>query len=295
MIAFLRRLAREPLVHFLALGGLIFALDAILNPPARTDDRRIEITRADVARIRALYGQQWGAEPRDDETGRLVEDYVRAEILFREGRALGLDADDSVLRNRLIQKMEFLIQDPAAGGAPSEAEIADYFAAHRDAYRIPEAVAFRQIYFSRSLRGDAADRDARETLTRLRAGRDLSDADRGDPSMLPDASEPRSRAELEKDFGAEFANAVFALPVGGWDGPVASAAGLHLVQVTEHPPTRDPTLAELHDKVRADIVADRQQKAAEAGFERIRARYKITIDPDALQPAPGPMHASSAR
>jgi hypothetical protein len=291
---FLRILGREPLVHFLALGGVIFAANAILHPSVRTDDHRIEITRADVARIRSLYAQQWGAEPRDAETGRLVEDYVRAEILFREGTALGLDAEDSVLRNRVIQKMEFLILDPAAGSEPSEPEIAAYFAAHRDAYRIPEAVAFRQIYFSRSSRGDRVDADAQAMLIRLRTG-SATDADRGDPSMLPDAPEPRSRAEIEKDFGPEFSSAVFALPIGGWEGPVQSTIGLHLVQVTEHVPARMPALAELRQRVRGDMMEERQQKAAEAGFDQIRSRYRIVIDPDALRPAPGSVAASEPR
>jgi len=278
----LRTILREPLVHFLVLGGLIFAANWVLHPPAATDDRRIVVTQTDVARIRALYAQQWGAPPDPADMPNLIDNYVRSEVLFREGSSLGLGADDSVMRNRIVQKMEFLLQDASGVSQPSDAEIAAWFQAHDSAYRLPEQVTFTQIYFSPSLRGVRAEADARTALDGLRA---KTASDPGDPFMLAADPAPRSKDELAKSFGAGFADAVFSLPVGVWQGPVRSAFGLHLVRVEERTPARLPPLSEIRNRVHDDMMAERLRLAGEAAYHRIAARYRIDID-RAAKPSP---------
>src|ERR1700760_2688847 len=182
------RLLREPLLHFLALGALIFTVNALLHPARSDDPHRIEIGKADIERVRALYTQQWGASPAEADMPRLVEDYVRSEILAREGLGLGLSVDDPVVRNRLVQKMEFLLQDTSAVAQPSDAEMAAWLASHADRYQTPERLVFRQIYFSPSLRGDRAEGDARAMLASL--GTAKADP-AGDPFMLAADPEPR--------------------------------------------------------------------------------------------------------
>jgi hypothetical protein len=276
----LRIIVREPLLHFLLLGALIFAANAILHPAAQSDSHRIEIGKADVERIRALYAQQWGAPPDPADMPNLINNYIRSEILFREGESLGLGADDSVLRNRIMQKMEFLLQDTSSVEQPTEAEMRHYLETHAQAYAAPEQVAFTQIYFSPSLRGDRAEPDAHAMLASLGAAGGA--APHGDPSMLPTDSGPRSRAEIEEDYGPEFAASVFALPVGAWQGPIRSALGLHLVRVESHSAARLPPLAQIRNRVHDDIVAERMRAAADAAYAAIRARYQIVVAPDAL-------------
>jgi hypothetical protein len=270
------RLLREPLLHFLALGALIFAANALLHPPERDDPHRIAIGKPDIERVRALYTQQWGAPPDEADMPRLVENYVRSEILAREGTALGLEDDDPVVRNRLVQKMEFLLQDTSAVAQPSDAEMTAYLAAHADRYRVPERVVFRQVFFSPSLRGDHAEGDARAMLASFEAGKaDLA----GDPFMLAADPEPRSRADIAKDFGAGFADALFALPCGSWQGPLRSALGVHLARVDQRLPERLPPLAEIRGRVHDDMMAERFQAASDAAYARIRAKYAVTVAP----------------
>jgi hypothetical protein len=270
------RLLREPLLHFLALGALIFAANAVLHPALSDDAHRIAIGKADIERVRVLYTKQWGAPPAEADMPKLVEDYVRSEILAREGSALGLEVDDPVVRNRLVQKMEFLLQDTSAIAQPSDAEMTAYLTAHADRYRVPERLVFRQVFFSPSLRGDRAEGDARAMLASLGTGK----GDRaGDPFMLAADPEPRSRAEIAKDFGAGFAAALFALPAGSWQGPVRSALGVHLVRVDQRLPERLPPLAEIRDRVHDDMMAERFQAASDAAYARIRAKYQVTVAP----------------
>ena len=270
------RLLREPLLHFLALGALIFAVDMGLHPAPGDDPHRIAIGKADIERVRALYTQQWGVPPADADLPKLVEDYVRSEILAREGAGLGLAADDPVVRNRLVQKMEFLLQDTSAVAQPSDAEMAAWLAAHADRYQLPERLVFRQIYFSPSLRGDRAEGDARAMLASLGADNAVP---AGDPFMLTGEPEPRSVTDIAKDFGTGFAVSLFTLPVGSWLGPIHSALGVHLVRIDQRLPARLPPLAEIRDRVHDDLMAERFQAASDAAYARIRAKYQVTVGP----------------
>ena len=144
-------------------------------------------------------------------------DYLDQRKLLRPG------SRHDVVRNRLVQKMEFLLQDTSSIAQPSDAEMAAWLAAHADRYRVPERLVFHQVYFSPSLRGDRAEGDARAMLASLGAAKgDPS----GDPFMLAADPEPRSRADIAQDFGAGFAAALFAMPGGSWQGPVRSALGI---------------------------------------------------------------------
>ena len=270
---------REPLVHFLLLGALIFGVDALTGESAEHTETRLDITAADLERIRALHALQWGAPPADSALPALLDDYIRQEILFREGVSLGFDQGDPVVRNRVVQKMEFLLQAPELLTEPAEDQLAAYFAAHKDRYRAPPQVSFTHIYFSPSQRGSRAETDAKATLAKLASTHETAISERGDPFIIPIDPSPRTQEEIERDFGADFAAALAEAPEGAWSGPLRSALGLHLVRVLAHVPAREPELADVRDQVRADHLAQQQRDAADAGFARIKARYQVNIAP----------------
>lgn len=126
------KLLREPLVHFLALGGLLFGVFAVANqrPERRGATHRIFITPFVVENVVAGFRQNAGRPPGPEEEQALLADYVREEILVREARALGLDRDDAVVRAHLCQRMERRAAEKAATPTPSEGELADFLQRH---------------------------------------------------------------------------------------------------------------------------------------------------------------------
>src|SRR6516225_6590729 len=124
MCSFLRRLLAEPFLHFVALGALIFAAQAVLQH----DPLRVEVSAADIERLRGLALKQWGHEPDAARMNEMVQDFVREEVLYREAVAQGLERDDVVVRRRLAQKMEFVAQDGLR--APSDDELRAFYAVH---------------------------------------------------------------------------------------------------------------------------------------------------------------------
>jgi hypothetical protein len=222
------------------------------------------------------WEHQWRRPPTGEELGRLVEDFVREEVLYREALALGLDLADLVVRRRLVQKMEVLA---LADSAPiGDAAVTDYFLAHREDYRLPETISFTHVYFSDGARGGRAAEDARAALTELRRAEMVTGAGLGDPPVVASPVTAAARRQVADRFGAEFADAVFALERGAWDGPVASAYGQHLVLVTEHAGGRLPELAEVSGRVAGDLDAERRAGAVDAMYARLRRGYEITIE-----------------
>jgi hypothetical protein len=198
----MKRLLREPFAHFLALGTALFALYA-WRAKAPAGGSRIEVTAAVVERLRAGWERQFGRVA-DEETLRdLVAAHVREEVLYREALALGLDRDDTIVRRRMAQKMEFLTDDVAAAAGTDEDALRAFFDANAARYARPARTTFRHVYFSTERRGAHAARDAAEALAAVQAG--ASDAALGDPFLHGDAFTGREPADVEALFGPAFA------------------------------------------------------------------------------------------
>src|SRR6186713_1691045 len=157
----MKKLLKEPLLHFLILGALIFALNTWRDAarPAKIESAHIEVTAAVIERLRAGYERQFGQAPDETEMRGLVEAHIREEVLCREALALGLDRDDTIVRRRMAQKMEFLTQDIATAVAPDEASLEKFFAQHAERYAKPAQVSFRHVYFSSEKHGAKLDAD----------------------------------------------------------------------------------------------------------------------------------------
>jgi hypothetical protein len=282
---------REPLFHFLLIGAAIFGVYvAVGDAPVSEPENRITVAASHIERLRALWQRQWQRPPTPEDLRGLIEEHVRVEVLYREALALGLDRDDTVVRRRLAQKLEFLTEDVAALRDPTDAELAAYFEANRERYRTPARISFTQVYFNQDRRGGAAHQDASLALASLRAGSPTAASSYGDGSMLDDAYWEKTPPEIEAAFGRDFAAAVFAHEPGTWFGPVSSGYGLHLVRIDERTAGRLPALSEVGTIVRTDWSYEQRRQANEAIYQRLLDRYTVVIAdavPDAAAAAPG--------
>jgi hypothetical protein len=278
-------LLREPLIHFLLIGAAIFGLHAVTDDPVESEfesEARIVITAGEIDRLRGLWHKQWRRTPTAEELRGLIDDQIREEVLYREALALGLDRDDTVVRRRLVQKFEFLVEDLAASRDPDPAALLAHFEANRERYRILPRLSFTQIYFSLDRRGAAARRDAELVLASLHAASTgATTAGLGDGLMLGHAYEQETTQDIEATFGRGFADAVLGLDPGIWTGPIASGYGLHLVRVDEHVAARLPSLSEVEAQVRNDWAHDQRLEANRVVYQQLLARYDVAIEGDA--------------
>jgi peptidyl-prolyl cis-trans isomerase C len=266
----LRRWAGEPFKRFLILGALIFVMHAMLGSH-EGGARRIEVSAADVERLRASAVKQWGHEPGPEQTRELIEASVREEVLYREALAEGLDRDDVIVRRRLAQKMEFVAQEDVR--SPDEAAMRAYFDTHAARYSRPAVVDLQHVTFHREGRADARG-DAVRALAHLRAGRPIT----GDASMLSAVLDRQDEATLARDFGSDFAHQAMTTAMDEWTGPIDSPLGYQLIRVSHRMPAGAADFEEARERVRADMLNERVTGAREAAYARARARYSVRID-----------------
>jgi hypothetical protein len=270
----LRRLMREPLTHFAILGAALFLCGRLYE--ARTNVYRIEVTPAHVAQLSRKYALQFGRPPDPATLRSLIREDIHDEILFRQGRLLKLDQDDEIVRRRVVQKEQFLLQNLAAPPEPTDAQLASYYNAHAARYAAAPRATFSHIYFEAGPGGDqAAQARARAVLAKLAPGVTRA-PELGDP--FPDlydfsAFEPEQVARL---FGhTPFSDAVYTAPVGRWSGPYRSAYGWHLIYVDARETARQAPLADVRDRVRSDLLQDAQDRANAAAFNKVARRFTV--------------------
>ncbi len=279
------RIFKEPLLHFLVLGALLFGLYFGVGDRSisSASPRQIEVSPPVIESLKTTWKQQWGSLPNPNQLQTLLDNYIRDEILYQEALSLGLDQKDLIVQRRLIQKMKFLMEDVAALREPSDEVLQAYLADHIDRYTIPGRVSFAQIYFSQELRGDRTDADAQALLTQLQSDSNLEPSQiKGDRSMLPTTYTLASAQTLNNTFGGTLGREMAQVTETGWQGPVHSVYGSHLVNVTQIEPSHPPTLAEVKKKVRLDWFREERQKQNEQFYQKLRDRYTVSIDQDVL-------------
>jgi hypothetical protein len=273
------KLLREPLVHFLALGLGLFVLFGLVGDSDGEATDRIEISAARVAQLTEIFTRTWQRPPTGQELQGLIEDHIREEIYYREALAMGLDRDDTIVRRRLRQKLEFFTDDLVASVDPTEEQLQQYLSENADTFRIPARLTFRHVYLDRDRRGERAERDAEALLARLSGGgSEIDTSELGDSIMLPRGYGRVSEEQIDREFGAGFGAALAQLPVGPWSGPVESGFGLHLVQIQERREGSIPSLAEAREAVEREWQNARRKEAAETFYRSLRERYVISVE-----------------
>jgi peptidyl-prolyl cis-trans isomerase C len=276
-----RRWLREPLLHFLLAGAIVFATYELVNPAANRTDQinQIVLTKDDLRQLAVVWLAQGRRPPTADEMRALVEERVRQEILFREARALGLDKDDEIVKRRMVQKMDFLAADVAALQDPSDAELEAWFAQNSDRFALPPRVSFRHLYFS-SGRPGAQDRAA-AILDKIsgKPAQAPEVATGADPFMFQDYYAERTPDQIAKEFGPPFAKALFQLRPDAWQGAIESGYGWHLVFVENLEPRRVPAFTEVESDVKSALLDQKQREIKRTAFEAMRAHYTIVVPP----------------
>jgi len=296
-LPWLKRLLREPLLHFLLLGVALFGIYGYMHRGRGgvESSKQIVLTLDDLQFMESYFESQWHRPPSPPEFQAMVEEKVREEVLYREGLAMGLDKDDTIVKRRMAQKMQFLAEDVAAAHEPSLAELKTWFERNRNKFALPSRYSFRHLYFSPDKRGKNAREDAAGVLAKIAGQPEDSRlaVSSGDSFMFQDYYGDRAPEAIAKEFGPPFAVAIEKLKPGSWQGPIESGYGWHLVFVDTVIPGRIPALEEIESDVKTAWLNEQKATAWQKAYAEMRARYTVMLptppDKDALRnPAPPP-------
>jgi hypothetical protein len=293
----LKRWLREPLLHFLLIGIAGFAVYAYMHRGriGFESSRQIMLNIDELQQLDAVFESQWHRQPTPAEFQAMVEDKVREEVLYREALAMGLDKDDTIVKRRMAQKMQFLAEDVAAAHEPSTVELKAWFDMNSSKFALPSRYSFRHIYFSPDKRGKNARDAAAEALTKIASQPEDSKLaiSLADPFMFQDYYGDRTPEALAKEFGPQFTVALEKVKPGSWQGPIESGYGWHLVFVDTVVPGRIPALEEIESDVKTAWLGEQKATAWQKAYAEMRAKYTVLVpgpsDKEATQaPVPPP-------
>lgn len=275
----MKRFIREPFIHFLLLGAAIFIANRLVSGRADNQPGKIVITQGQIMSMVIGFSRTWQRPPTHEELEGLIRDRVREEVYYREALAMGLDRDDTIIRRRLQQKLEFVTDNVATPAEPTDTELAEYLKTHADVFRIDRRFTFSQVFLDPSKHGDHLVEDITQLLTQLRRhGRDTDLSSLGDPFLLEHRVEAAPTTEVAKQFGDKFAAKLGDFPAGQWCGPLESGYGVHLVLVEERSEERLPELAEVREVVRREWTNARRLESNEKFFESLLKHYQVVVE-----------------
>ncbi|MEM6475506.1 MAG: peptidylprolyl isomerase [Pseudomonadota bacterium] len=261
---------REPLVHFLLAGFVLFvALTWASGGNVDPASRIITVDADRKVQVALQFERTMGRAPTDAELDAAIERFVRDEVLYREALRLGLDQGDAVVRRRLVTKMDLSASAAAEAAEPDEAALRSFFDANTARYAATSAVSFDQVFF-------ADESAARAALAGLDTRSDWKQA--GESISLPASVDGLARQELVTRFGAQFAGDLEGLKAGeAWQGPLRSGFGWHLVRLRERGGGEAKAFEDVREQVANDWRAAEIAARKERAFEVLREGYRVEI------------------
>jgi len=278
----MKKILKEPLIYFFVLGFVVFGLHSFLNREKQgrgEDPFTVEIASTDVEWIRSTWEARMKRQPTQQELQGLIDRHIRDEILFREASAMDLDDRDLVIQRRLVQKLTFVLEDLAETVEPADHELKKYLQENQDRYRIPEEISFSQVYFNPDKRKDVA-KEVEKLLVRLKSEQSPPEeaVSLGDTIMIDPTFLKKSPNEVARTLGKEFADALFSADEMGWQGPMMSTFGLHLVYIEERIASKMPEFASLREDVKNDFMYERKKQVIDSAYNAMKSRYTILLE-----------------
>lgn len=269
----MKKILREPLLHFLLVGAALFLLFSLVNDqvPDGTDDQ-IRVSAGRIQQFENIFTKTWQRPPSANELKGLIDDFVIEEIYYRQAVAMGIDRDDTVIRRRLRQKFEFLTDDMAAASIPTDDELAAYLAANAAAFFTDTTYTFEQVYINPDRINIASELTA--MLAALRAGGAVP----GDSGLLPAYFKATPARVVDGSFGKGFAENLDTLPLDEWQGPIESGLGLHLVRLEERVAGTLPDLAGIRPIVEREWANEKRLEARQSINEQLLNDYEVVIE-----------------
>ncbi|SET40041.1 peptidyl-prolyl cis-trans isomerase [Thalassotalea agarivorans] len=266
----LSALLREPLLHFLLIGALIFVF---VTEDDGSDNQVITISEGRIAQLKNDYVLRWQREPIQQELDNAINFYATTQMYLNEARSLGLDYNDSVIDRRLRQKMNFILEDIVAIQQPSEQDLQRFYQENPDSFLSDAEISFEQVHISIDKPDELLAQQIDIQKQRIAQG----NTPEGDAFYVQPNFTAQSDVEIDKAFGTGFAAQLADAPRDQWSGPYRSQIGEHFVFVSGY----ELGTVKPYEEVKAAVEDGwryQQFLAAEAAFEaKMKQHYRVEL------------------
>ncbi|PHS39384.1 MAG: hypothetical protein COB07_06415 [Sulfurovum sp.] len=268
----IKKILQEPLLHFLIVGGLLFFY--ISNNDDSVEKEKVIISQGKIKQLSAQFKKTRQREATKEELQALIDNQIREDLVFKHGQEMGLVENDTIIKRRVQQKIEFMLNDSISSLEPTQEGLQAFMDKHKERYTIAPIYTFKHIYIN-----PEQHKDVDAYIEKLKAEKlSLVYAERGDSIMLKQSYEDISSAGLARLFGLKFEKALNTLPLNTWLGPVKSGYGVHLVYIENKKARHLATLEEVQAKVKLDFRVNAQKKAIDAFYDALQNKYDLVIE-----------------
>ncbi len=262
----MNKIIREPLIHFLLIGALLFLVYSNINDSLPQEDNQITITQTEIDNINSKFIKAKGREPSKEEASKLLEDYIKEEVLFKEALSKGLNKNDNTIKLHLAKKMQYVLDDLSVVPAPSEDDLKNFLKNNTNLFKESGSISFNQVVFTKT----EDIQEANTFLKRLKSSKSSKKSTIGKKVELDQKS-------IKKIFGTEFAKKIFSLPLHTWQGPIKTKHGLHLVFIHSKSDGKVPELSKIKDRVKYQYKKKKQEELNKKFYNNLAKRYEIII------------------
>jgi hypothetical protein len=256
----------EPLLHFVILGGVLFAADYLIS--SRADDPHTIVVGRDVElQAWELFKESRGRAPNEEELESLHKIYLDNEVLYREGLAMQVDKGDDAIRDRVIFKALSVIDANVKLPEIDDKTLRAWFERHREKYDEPVRFNFQEAV----LAGDTSESAARTFVDALNGGTP------GDAQAGLRVFKDRPQANLVQSYGADFAKELEEAPAGVWRA-MKTREGWRAMRLDSTTPAKPAVYEVLRNVVMQDwkdAIGAEQRTAAVRALAR---KYKIVFE-----------------
>jgi len=288
----IQTLLRQPLLHFVALGALLFVFYSFSDAGDEAiDENVITVDRAALLtflQFRAeTFNEAYFSEQLDNidaaQLQSLIDEYYREEALYREAQTMGMDEGDYNIKQRMVEKLVFLLQgNLAAVPAPTEEQLESYYADNVDIYRRPASYSFTHVYVE-DQEHSAAGRERAEALLAELIDNNVDffgASEYGDMFPYLKNYVRRSYDFIRFNFDEAFVEWLDTTRVeeGLWQGPVESPLGFHLVMLSNRFPAEVPPLEDVRERIVEDYYIDQQYLLRRAAEDQLVQKYQLVVE-----------------
>jgi len=266
-----KRILQEPLLHFLVVGSLLFFYLSSTDTETKS---QVTISQGKIKQLTAQFTKTRQRTPSDEELDALIENQIREDLAFEHGVQMGLVENDSIIKRRVQQKIEFMLNDSIGSIEPSLEDLETYLTTHKEQYTIEPVYAFRHIYINPEQHDDV-----NAFILELQSNNlDKSYRNVGDSMMMQSEFVDISTAHIARLFGRKFSKNLDAISLKRWQGPVKSGYGVHLVYIDNKIPKHLATLEEVETQLRRDFRVDAQKKAVNSFYDELKVQYDVKVE-----------------
>lgn len=276
----INRLLKEPLFHFLILGGLLY-LGSVVSGYNDDQVQDIIVTEGQIKHMEVIYTSTWQRKPGPQELDYLIQEHIKNQAAYFEGVKLGLGRDDIVISRRMRQKLDFIAEEDTLRPVVNDDILNAYLIQHADKYQQSPVLSIRQIYFSQLPQANKSQQDIKLDIKKLLA--DLSAQPNrktnklGDSNLFKPHYSQHTATQLGNIFGEDFVTSLLAMKTGDWQGPVQSSFGLHLVYIEQKQEAKLPDLSEIYNEVLADWENSQRQASIKNYYQQLLTRYPVSV------------------